>query len=103
MSWDEIYKDMAFSPFKADFAQSRELRDAIVTLHIYAQGQAKPYEVIDALQYLEDRFGVGVGMACRSFRDAIKCEDETVRDQLCYEALQLIERYLLRNHSAPLD
>jgi hypothetical protein len=35
MSWEEIYRDMAFSPHKTDHARRRELQDALVTLHSY--------------------------------------------------------------------
>ncbi len=46
MGWDQIYQDMAFSPFKTEYARTRQLHDALVTLHSYMQGQARDYELL---------------------------------------------------------
>jgi hypothetical protein len=100
MNWDQIYQDMAFNPYKGDMADYNNLKDALVTLFNYMQGQSKDYEVYDALGYLEQRFGAGVLMGCSRFRAAMELEDETARDQVCYEGISLIESYLRRNQSA---
>lgn len=103
MSWDEIYRDMAFQPLKTDYAALRDLRDALVTLESYRQGQAKAYEANDALELLEKRFGIGVGIGCGIFRKAMEQESESAREILCLKSIDLIERYLRRNHSAPIE
>ena len=100
MNWDQIYQDMAFYPYKAEMADYNKLKDALVTLYNYMQGQSKEYEARDALGYLEQRLGSGVLMGCNLFRKAFSVEDELARDQICYEALGIIERSLRRNHSA---
>lgn len=94
---------MAFQPLKTDYAAQRDLRDALVTLECYMQGQAKDYEANDALLLLEKRFGLGVQMACNMFRQAMGQQSESAREVLCRKSIDLIERYLRRNHSAPLD
>ena len=98
MSWNQIYKDMAYSWYKCDLAEYHTLRDAITTLHLYVQGQAKAYEVLKALTYLEERFGIGVSQRCTFFRKALDIEEEEQRLPYCMEAIQKIERYLIRNH-----
>ena len=95
MSWEDIYRDMAFSPFKAEHVHRRELQDAIVTLYSFLQGRSKQYEARDALAYLEKEFGLAVVLACKSFRLALLWEDETAREQVCLEAISMIERALL--------
>lgn len=97
MSWNQIYRDMAFTPDKDDFARGAELKDALTTLYCYMQGRAREYEVQDALALLEARHGAGVTMACNAIRKALKLDDEIARDQLCLESIGLIERFLLRN------
>ncbi|MBU0801526.1 MAG: hypothetical protein KKA05_11075 [Alphaproteobacteria bacterium] len=101
MSWDEIYKNMAFSPFKTEYARTRQVRDAIVTLHSYIQGTARNYEVYDALQFLEREFGISVALACRAFETALGNDDEISREIICQEALNLLEKALLRYNSSP--
>jgi hypothetical protein len=103
MSWDEIYRNMAFQACKSDFADRMNLRDALVTLISYVQGQSKAYEANDALALLERRFGMGVQMAISLFRKGMEQESESAREVLCLKSIDLIERYLRRNHSAPLD
>ena len=103
MSWEKIYRDMAFQPLKSDYAAQRDLRDALVTLECYRQGQAKGYDASDALLLLERRFGVGVEMACSMFRKAMEQESESAREILCLKSIDLIERYLRRNHSAAVE
>lgn len=102
MSWNDIYKDMAFNPYKTDMAEYNNLRDALTTLYCYLQGQAKDYEVHDALGYLEQRFGNGVLMGANHIRAGMKMEDDTARDQICYKGIDLIEQYIRRNHSGRL-
>ncbi len=103
MNWDQIYRDMAFAPYKGDMAEHMKLRDALTTLFCFMQGQAKDYDVHDALGYLEQRFGNGVLIGCNMIRKALRIEDETARDQVCYEGISLIETYLRRNHSARVE
>jgi hypothetical protein len=100
MNWNQIYQDMAFNPYKGDMASYRELKDALTTLYCFLQGQARLYELNDALGYLEQRFGSGVLMGCNAIRKSAQIEDEDIRDQLFYEGISLIERYLLRNQGA---
>lgn len=100
MSWDDIYNHMAFASYKGDLARRNTIKDAVTTLYLYLQGQEKAFSVIDALDILEKEYGVGVKMACESFYNALKIEDETARESICMEAIGLIERYIVRNHSA---
>jgi hypothetical protein len=100
MNWDQIYQDMAFMPFKSDFADYNKIRDALTTLYGYMQGQAKDYDIIEALGFLEQRFGSSVLKGCNLIRQALRLEDEISREQLVYEGITLIERYLVKNHSA---
>lgn len=101
MSWDQIYADMAFSPYKESFTEYHNIKDALVTLYCYMQGQAKAYEVHDALGFLEQSFGSGVLMGCNLIRKSLREEDDEItRDQTCYEGISLIERYIRRYHNA---
>lgn len=70
-----------------------------MTLYTYMQGRAKNYEVEDAIALLEARHGAAVTMACNSIRKALKLEDKIARDEICIEAIGLIEKFLLHNHS----
>jgi hypothetical protein len=103
MNWDQIYDSMAFYPYKGDLASAMKVKDAMTTLYCFLQGQAKPYEVIDALGYLEQRFGAGVMMGAQAIRKALPMEESSAREQLCYEAISKIEKYILRNHSARIE
>ena len=103
MNWDQIYSEMAFFPYKGDLAASMKLRDALTTLHSFLDGQAKGYDVQDALALLEARYGASVTFACNAMRKALSVEDETAREQIFIEAIQKIERYLSKNHSASID
>lgn len=94
---------MAFNPYKQDMADSRELEDAIITLHEYMEGRARAYEVEDALNYLERRFGCAVSQGCTFLRQAMTIEEEETRQPYCYQGIQLIERYVLRNFSARIE
>ena len=101
MNWNQIYQDMAFNPYKGDMADYNNLKDALVTLFNYMQGQSKDYEVLRcAWAIWNSGSAIGVLMGCNRFRAAMKLEDETARDQVCYEGISLIESYLRRNQSA---
>tara|TARA_R110000868_G_scaffold404549_2_gene682842 strand:+ start:210 stop:518 length:309 start_codon:yes stop_codon:yes gene_type:complete len=99
MSWNEIYADMVFTPNKDEFARYNIVKDALRALRDFNIGQSKDYDVLDALGILEERFGLSVLAPCSSFRRAIYIEDETAREQICFDAISSIETYL-RQHNA---
>jgi hypothetical protein len=77
MSWNQIYRNMAFCPYKDDLAAARELHDSLMTLRLYLDGQSRPFEVLDALRHLEYVCGQPVkglqhssGAACPGMRRA---------------------------------
>ena len=94
MSWEDIYRDMAFSPFKAEHVHRRACRMPL--LRSTASCKAGRSNTRHAtLAYLEKEFGLAVVLACKSFRSALLWEDETAREQVCLEAISMIERALL--------
>lgn len=39
MNWDQIYSEMAFSPYKGNLEETMKLRDALTTLHAFLEWQ----------------------------------------------------------------
>ena len=99
MSWNEIYADMVFTPNKDEFARYNIVKDALRALRDFNIGLSKDYDVLDALGILEERFGLSVLAPCSSFRRAIYIEDETAREQICFEAISSIETYLRQQNA----
>ena len=97
MGWDEIYKDMAFLPCKGDLAASRELHDSLTTLRRYFEGQARSYEVLDALRHLEYVCGQPVKRATRQFRQCLHWEDDSARQEVARQCLAEIGGWIDRN------
>ncbi len=85
---------MVFTPNKDDFARYNIVKDALRALRDFLIGQAGGYDVLDALGVLEERYGQPIIAPCSSFRRAIHIEDETAREQICFEAINSIEAYL---------
>ena len=81
--------------YKDDLARKESLSNAFLALREYMQGRARENEVRNALTQHEDRFGFGIAKARHSFREALKIDDEYARHNLCYEAIELITRYLI--------
>jgi hypothetical protein len=94
MNWNEIYADMVFTPNKDDLARNSVVKDALRALRDFIIGQSKDYDVIDALGVLEERFGMSIIAPCSSFRRAIYIENETAREQICFDAITSIETYM---------
>lgn len=99
MSWNEIYADMVFTPNKDEFARYNIVKDALRALRDFNIGLSKDYDVLDALGILEERFGLSVLAPCSSFRRAIYIEDETAREQICFDAISSIETYLRQQNA----
>ena len=97
MSWKQIYSDMAFSPYKEDFAATRALRDSLVTLRRYLDGAARPYEVLDALRHLEYVCGQPVRQATTRFRRCLSWEEQDARDEVARQCLAEIGGWINRN------
>ena len=99
MSWNEIYADMVFTPNKDEFARYNIVKDALRALRDFNIGLSKDYDVLEALGILEERFGLSVLAPCSSFRRAIYIEDETAREQICFDAISSIETYLRQQNA----
>jgi len=99
MSWNEIYADMVLTPNKDEFARYNIVKDALRALRDFNIGLSKDYDVLDALGILEERFGLSVLAPCSSFRRAIYIEDETAREQICFDAISSIETYLRQQNA----
>ena len=99
MSWNEIYADMVFTPNKDEFARYNIVKDALRALRDFNIGLSKDYDVLDALGILEERFGLSVLAPCSSFRRALYIEDETAREQICFDAISSIETYLRQQNA----
>jgi hypothetical protein len=97
MSWKEIYRDMAFCPYKDDLAAGRELYDSLMTLRRYLDGQTRPFEVLDALRHLEYVCGQPVKGATTRFRRCLSWEDESARDEVARQSLAEIGGWVSRN------
>jgi hypothetical protein len=95
MSWKSIYQDMAFTPYKTEMAAHRELQDSVKILYYFIQGQAKQYEVYEALRHL-DYVSCShlIRRETKKFRDCMYWEDESAREAVCKEALGAIIRCL---------
>jgi hypothetical protein len=96
MNWEAIYQHMAFCPYKEELGRQQEIKHALTTLYDSTQGRAKAYEVADAAKQLRRYYGRGVAMGCHDILHATKIEDEGPRNQIVYEGIDLIERYLRR-------
>ena len=97
MSWKQIYRDMAFCPYKDDLAAGRELYDSLMTLRRYLDGQTRPFEVLDALRHLEYVCGQPVRRATTRFRRCLSWEDESARDEVARQCLAEIGGWVSRN------
>ena len=97
MGWREIYRDTAFMPCKDELAASRELHDCLMTLRLYLDGQARSYEVLDALRHLEYVCGQPVKRATRQFRRCLYWEDQSARDEVARQCLIEIGGWINRN------
>ncbi len=95
MSWKSIYQNMAFTPYKTEMAAHRELQDSVKTIYYFIQGQAKPYEVMDALRHL-DYVSCShlIRRETKKIRDCIYWENESAREEICKNALGAIIRCL---------
>jgi hypothetical protein len=95
---------MAFHPNKDDFADACELKDSLMTLRRYLDGQAKDYEVTDALRHLDYVCcAQTVRRATAEFRACLSLEDETARQQIAREALVSIAGWVGRNLGARVE
>ena len=103
MDWNLIYQDMAFYPYKTDMADYNQLKDAISVLYGFLRGQAKEYELYDALGYLEQKFGSRILKGSNIIRKSANIEDDTLREKICYEGIRQIELYLKTNLGARIS
>jgi len=85
---------MVFTPNKDEITRYNIVKDALRALRDFNIGLSKDCEVLDALGVLEERFGLSLLGPCSSFRRAIHIEDETAREQICFDAISLIETYV---------
>lgn len=85
---------MVFTPDKEEYARRAAISEAMCTLWAYLDGQARGYEVEDALRTLVEAVGETVRYPCQEFWKATQIEDEAHRGVICLEALHLIERQL---------
>ena len=97
MSWNEKYRDMAFSPYKDDMAASCELRGSLTTLRRYLDGGSRSHEVLDALRHLEYVCGHPVKTATTQFRRCLYWDDESARNEVARECLIEIGGWINRN------
>jgi len=97
MGWKQIYRDMAFCPYKDEMAAANELRDSLMTLRLYLDGQSKPYEVLEALRHLEYVCGLPVKRATMQFRRCLSWEDQSARDEVAQQCLIEIGGWINRN------
>lgn len=79
MNCKQIYRNVAFCPYKDDTAAAWELRDSLMTLRQYLDGQYRPYEFLDALRHLEYVCGQPVKRATTQFRRCLSWEDQSAR------------------------
>ena len=103
MGWKNVYKDMAFCPYKDDMAAARQLHDSLVILRQYLDGQSRSYEVLDALRHLEYVCGQPVKRATTEFRRCLYWEDESARNEVARQCLVEIGGWINRNKSGALD
>ena len=94
MSWQSIYQNMAFSPYKTEMAAYHELRDSVKTIYYFIQGQAKVYELQDALRHIDYvSCSQQVRRETKRIRDCMYLEGD-VREEICKDAFGAIVRYL---------
>ena len=97
MSWKQIYRNMAFCPYKDDLAAAWELHDSLMTLRLYLDGQSRSFEVLDALRHLEYVCGQPVKRATTQFRRCLYWEDESARNEVARACLIEIGGWIDRN------
>ena len=97
MSWQQIYRNMAFCPYKDDLAAGLELRDSLLTLRRFLDGQSRPFEVLDALRHLEYACGQPVKKATTQFRRCLYWEDESAPNEVALACLIEIGGWIDRN------
>jgi hypothetical protein len=103
MGWKQIYRDMAFSPYKDEMAAANELHDSLMTLRLYLDGQVRFYEVLDALRHLEYVCGQPVKRATTQFSRCLHWEDESARDEVARQCLIEIGGWINRNKRHSLE
>ena len=103
MSWKQIYRDMAFHPYKDELAAGRELLDSLVTLRHFLDGQARAWEALDALRHLDYVCGQPVRAANERLRRCLFWEDEEARNEVARECLAAIVGWLNRNKGARVE
>lgn len=95
MSWQSIYQNMAFTPYKTEMAAYHELRDSVKTIYYFIQGQAKVYELRDALRHIDYvSCSQLIRRETKKIRGCMYWGDEGARDEVCKEALGSIIRCL---------
>ena len=99
MGWKQIYRDMAFCPYKDDLAAGLELRDSLLTLRRFLDGQSKSYEVLEALRHLDYVCGQPVRGAIEQFRRCAYWEDADARNEVARECLVRIVGWVNRNRA----
>jgi len=87
---------MVLTPDKEEYARRAATTEALRTPRAYLDGQARGYEVEDALRTLVEALGETVRYPCQEFWKATRIEDEAHREVICVEALHPIERQLRR-------
>lgn len=97
MSRKQIYRNMAFCPYKDDLAAARELHDSLMTLRLYLDGQSRSFQVLDALRHLEYVCGQPVKRATTQFRRCLSWEDESARNAVARQCLIEIGGWIDRN------
>ena len=94
---------MAFCPYKDDMAAACELRDSLMTLRLYLDGQSRSYEVLDALRHLEYVYGHPIKRATTLFSRCLYWEDQSARDEVARACLMEISGWINRNKSGALE
>ena len=78
-------------------AAGREPHDSLTTLRQYLDGASRPYEVLDALRYLEYVYGQPIKRATMQFRWCLSWGDQSARDEVARECLIEIGGWTNRN------
>ena len=97
MGWKQIYRDMAFSPYKEELAAGQELRDSLLTLRRFLDGQASHAEVLDALRHLDYVCGRPVRGAIEQFGRCLYWDDADARSEVARDCLVRIGGWISRN------
>jgi hypothetical protein len=103
MGWKQIYRDMAFCPYKDDLAAGLELRDSLLTLRRFLDGQSASYEVLDALRHLDYVCGQPARTAIEEFRRCMYWEDEEARNEVAKQCLARIGGWIDRNKNGAIE